>query len=156
PLASLGFALLPKRWLIRTAMRAVVASDDVVTEQRVAGYARPMQSRARRAAYLRCARAIIPTDLDRLVARIPEIDVPALCLWGDRDPVVPLAGGRRLAAELPRGRLEVLERCGHQVVEERPNASATVLREFLTGPEGPYAGGSPPAAAEGPDSPSGS
>ncbi|NNK64637.1 MAG: alpha/beta fold hydrolase, partial [Gemmatimonadetes bacterium] len=41
PLASLGFALLPKRWLIRTAMRAVVASDDVVTEQRVAGYARP-------------------------------------------------------------------------------------------------------------------
>ena len=137
-------------------MRAIVARDDVVTERRVAHYAHPMRSGARRAAYLRCAQAIVPPDLDRIVARIPQIDVPALCIWGDRDPVVPLAGGRRLAGELPKGRLVILERCGHQVVEERPEASATVLREFLSDPEGPYAGGPSAAEAEVPDASSGS
>jgi pimeloyl-ACP methyl ester carboxylesterase len=150
PLASIGFALLPKRWLVRTAMRAIVADPDAVTDRRVEHYASPMRSAARRTAYLRCARTIVPPDLDRIVARIPEIDVPALCLWGDRDPVVPLAGGRRLATELPRGRLVVLERCGHQVVEERPRASAEVFLDFLAGADGPYGAPSSPADSSGP------
>lgn len=131
-MADLGFTLLPKRWLIRTAMSAIVVQKDAVTDERVADYARPMQDRHRRRALLACARTIVPDDLDGLVARIPEIDVPALCLWGRQDPVIPLSVGHRLARELPQGRLAVLESCGHQVVEERPGDSLQVLSEFLS------------------------
>jgi pimeloyl-ACP methyl ester carboxylesterase len=129
--AGLGFALLPKRWLVRMAMRQIVVQGDAVTPERVEAYAGPMRNAARRRAFLDCARRIVPTDLDAFTARIPEIDVPALCLWGRQDPVVPLSIGQRLAYDLPRGRLQVLEACGHQVVEERPDESLDVVRAFL-------------------------
>ncbi len=134
-LAALGFALVPKRWLVRTAMRAIVVQKSAVTATRVEAYAAPMREGARRRAFLDCAREIVPDDLDTLTARFPEIDVPALCLWGRQDRVVPLALGHRLADALPRGRLEVLEDCGHQVVEELPGPSLERLLSFLEGSE---------------------
>lgn len=137
-----GFAVAPKRWLVRTAMHAIVADPASVTEERVERYAAPMREAARRHAFLECARQIVPPDLDRITARIPEIAVPALCLWGDRDPVVPLSVGRRLARDLPGGRLAVVEGCGHQVVEERPEASSRLLIRFLQDSEGASADGS--------------
>lgn len=143
--AGLGFALLPKRWLVRTAMRQIVVQTSAITPERIENYARPMRAAARRRAFLDCARRIVPADLDDVTARIPELDVPALCLWGRQDPVIPLSIGRRLAHDLPQGRLEVLESCGHQVVEERPDASLAVLRGFLAGAVGQEggAGGAP-------------
>ena len=130
--AGLGFALLPKRWLVRVAMRQIVVEKAAVTPERVEAYAGPMRSAARRRAFLDCARRIVPPDIAEVTARIPEIDVPALCLWGRQDPVIPLSIGRRLAHDLPRGRLEVIDGCGHQVVEERPVESLAILRAFLT------------------------
>lgn len=130
-LAGLGFALIPKRWLVRTAMRAIVVQKQAVTDERVEAYAEPMRHAARRRAFLRCARALVPDDLDEIVTRIPQISIPTLCLWGRQDPVVPLSVGRRLAAELPEGRIEILEECGHQVVEEKPRASLERLTAFL-------------------------
>lgn len=129
--ATLGFAILPKRWLVRMAMRQIVVQADAVTPERVEAYARPMREAARRRAFLDCARRIVPPDIAAVTARIPEIDVPALCLWGRQDPVIPLSIGERLARDLPRGRLVVLEHCGHQVVEEQPDESLALLREFL-------------------------
>jgi pimeloyl-ACP methyl ester carboxylesterase len=129
--AGLGFALLPKRWLVRMAMRQIVVQPDAVTPERVEAYAEPMRSAARRRAFLDCARQLVPADVEAFTARIPEIDVPALCLWGRQDPVIPLAIGQRLAHDLPQGRLEILNHCGHQVVEEHPEASLAVVREFL-------------------------
>lgn len=155
-LSSAGFALLPKRWLVDAAMRAIVVQGDAVTGERVEGYARPMREAARRRAMLACARSLVPPDLEAIVRRIPEIDVPALCLWGRHDPVVPLAVGRRLARELPLGRLEILEHCGHQVVEECPEASLARLTAFLderdaarrqsSSPEFPSPGSSTPGS----------
>jgi pimeloyl-ACP methyl ester carboxylesterase len=129
--AGLGFALLPKSWLVRMAMRQIVVQPDAVTPERVEAYAQPMRTAARRRAFLDCARRIVPPDVEAVTARIPEIDVPALCLWGRQDPVIPLAIGQRLAHDLPQGRLEILDHCGHQVVEERPEASLAIVREFL-------------------------
>lgn len=131
-----GLAAAPKRWLVRAAMRAMVVNRDVLTPERVEGYAAPMRESARRHAMVECARQIFPRDLDQITARIPTIRVPTLCLWGDHDPVVPLAVGQRLARELPRGRLAVVPRCGHQVVEERPRESLRILLDFLQETEG--------------------
>ncbi len=129
--AAFGFAVLPKRWLVRMAMRQIVVQAEAVTPERVEAYARPMRNAARRRAFLDCARRIVPPDVATVTARIPEIDVPALCLWGRQDPVVPLAIGKRLAHDLPRGRLVVLENCGHQVAEEHPEESVAFIQAFL-------------------------
>jgi pimeloyl-ACP methyl ester carboxylesterase len=130
-LSRLALEFVPRRWLIRTAMRRVVVQRSAVTPDRVASYAAPLATRAGRAALVSCARDIIPPDLERITARYADITVPVLCLWGRQDPVVPLRVGRRLAEVLPDARLEVLEACGHLPVEERPRESLAAFDRFF-------------------------
>lgn len=64
----------------------------------------------------------------RELARIPH---ETLVLWGDRDRIFPLAGGRALTRALPHARLEVLPGCGHVPPTERPIAFARRVVGFL-------------------------
>jgi len=69
--------------------------------------------------------------LPDLTPDLPQIDVPALVLWGDQDRVIDLSAGRLLAERLPRARLVVLMRCGHVPAVERPEQTARQLAEFI-------------------------
>lgn len=70
-------------------------------------------------------------DLRRLV---PTIAQPALVIHGERDPLMPLAAGRWLAARLPQGRLEVFEGCAHAPFLSQPARFAELLAEFAHEP----------------------
>ena len=64
--------------------------------------------------------------------RLPEIQIPTLLIWGDRDLAYPAErDGRRFESDLPNARLRVVEDCGHYPQEERPEVVATWLRELL-------------------------
>jgi len=54
-----------------------------------------------------------------LTARIREITVPVLLIWGDADPISPVAVGRRLAELFPDSRLVVFAGGTHDLVQER-------------------------------------
>jgi pimeloyl-ACP methyl ester carboxylesterase len=54
-------------------------------------------------------------------------------IWGDRDPVVPLAHARTLAAEIPDARLEVLP-AGHVPQLGHPDRVAALLQDFVLAP----------------------
>ncbi len=58
-----------------------------------------------------------------------RLTVPILMIWGDRDPVVPLAQARAAAAEIPDARLEVLP-AGHVPQLGHPDRVAALLEEF--------------------------
>lgn len=66
-----------------------------------------------------------------------RVAAPVLVIHGAAD-VVPLAGSRDWAAHYPNGRLLVLERAGHLVHLERPDAFFPAVEAFLAGrwPEG--------------------
>ena len=68
--------------------------------------------------------ALGPKDLARIAHE-------TLVLWGDRDRIFPLAGGRALTRALPHARLEVIPRCGHVPPTERPVAFARRVVAFL-------------------------
>ncbi len=74
------------------------------------------------------------TDVSALGPRLPKVRTPALVLWGDRDPRVPITVGQRLAHELPAGRMEVIENAGHAPPLEQPEATADALRRHLAIP----------------------
>lgn len=59
-----------------------------------------------------------------------RLAVPTLMIWGDHDPVVPLADARAVAAEIPHARLEVLP-AGHVPHLGNPDRVATLLEEFV-------------------------
>lgn len=63
-------------------------------------------------------------------AMLPNVNCPALVIWGDEDPYLAVAMGERLRATLPDARLKVYAFTGHFVPEERPieTAEDIVLR----------------------------
>lgn len=132
-IGPLVLELAPKGPLMRRVLREIVHDPSIVTAGMVEGYARPFRRRSARRALVRAARQLVPEGGEALIERYGELEVPALLLWGRQDPVVSLSLGERLERELPRGRLEVLEECGHMVVDEHPGRSLALVREFLEG-----------------------
>ena len=59
---------------------------------------------------------------------------PALIVWGRGDKVVPLECGEAYARVLPQSRLAVVERSGHFVDMEQPEALARLIIEFAAQP----------------------
>jgi pimeloyl-ACP methyl ester carboxylesterase len=58
-------------------------------------------------------------EREDLTERIREITIPVLLLWGDADPISPVAVGRRLSELFPRAELVVLAGGTHDLVAER-------------------------------------
>ena len=73
-------------------------------------------------------------DFEKLApyeGRLSALGVPAKIVWGEDDPFAPVAGARRLHAELPGSELVVIEGTGHFVVEDAPERYGGELAAFL-------------------------
>ena len=57
--------------------------------------------------------------LDDLTADLAGVRQPTLLIWGDVDPISPVAVGEHLAARLPEATLKVLPGGDHGLVETR-------------------------------------
>ncbi len=66
-----------------------------------------------------------------LRSQLPACRTPVGLLWGDRDPVVPVATAAALCAALPDCRLSVLPGLGHLAFAEDPDAFVAATRGFL-------------------------
>jgi len=67
----------------------------------------------------------------RWTGPLARLDLPALVLWGRRDPVAVPAIAQRLAATIPGARLEWLDDSGHFPMLEDPDRMAGVIGDFL-------------------------
>jgi pimeloyl-ACP methyl ester carboxylesterase len=134
--SSLLFRALGARRVVRGVLRSIVHDRARVDDEQVRGYAEPLGTSAAVRALIDSAKQIRPERLEEMTARYRELDVPALLLWGRHDRVVPLWVGQRLARDLPRAHLHVLDACGHLPAEELPEESWAVLEAFLENPRG--------------------
>jgi pimeloyl-ACP methyl ester carboxylesterase len=66
-----------------------------------------------------------------IAASLGDLRVPAVVLWGDRDPFFPVSVGERTAQAIPGARFVLLRGCGHFVPEERPDEAASALLALL-------------------------
>jgi pimeloyl-ACP methyl ester carboxylesterase len=64
-------------------------------------------------------------------ARIRELKLPTLILWGGRDRLIPPDNARRFAADIGGSELVIFEALGHVPHEEDPVASLAPVRRFL-------------------------
>lgn len=63
---------------------------------------------------------------------IATITAPTLLIWGDADPISPVAAGRRLAQLLPNSELHVLAGGSHSLAHDRPDEVARLIEDHLT------------------------
>jgi pimeloyl-ACP methyl ester carboxylesterase len=80
-------------------------------------------------------RAALMQRMDQLapgpVARLPEIRVPTLILWGERDRLIPPRWGQAFQQAIPGSRLVNFPDLGHVPQEENPAATLAALRDWL-------------------------
>jgi len=112
-------------------MLRVRPSADVAEVAR--GYASLADSERRRA-FLATLRAVVGTEGQRIAAldRLYLAEaLPLLILWGERDPIIPVAHAEAAHAELPGSRLEIFEGVGHLPQCEEPGRFIAALQRFL-------------------------
>ena len=128
-------AVKPGRRMLRKMMASVGEADTIVRhpdllDSLVAGARDPVASQANLAEL----RALISPRGFRTSMRfshdeLRRLTMPTLMIWGDHDPVVPVAQARLLAAEIPDARLEVLP-AGHVPQLGNADRVSALLKEF--------------------------
>jgi pimeloyl-ACP methyl ester carboxylesterase len=111
-----------------SSLRDVYGDPSKVTDELVARYFELATRDGNRAALV--AR-FEQTQPGALAARVGEIDVPTLILWGRRDRLIPLESGERFEREIAGSRLVVFDALGHVPHEEAPQPTVAVVRGFL-------------------------
>ena len=87
-----------------------------------------------RTAFLHTLRSVIDVGgqrvsaLDRLYL---ASEVPTLIVWGDRDPLIPVAHGREAHEAMPGSRLEIFAGSGHFPHRDAPERFASLLADFI-------------------------
>lgn len=73
-------------------------------------------------------------DMQKLAAALAShpTDVPALLIWGDRDPVVPAFTAKDLMRHLAHPEQVTLSGVGHLPNDERPEECAELIHRWLT------------------------
>jgi pimeloyl-ACP methyl ester carboxylesterase len=97
------------------------------------GYA-SLADAERRKAFLATLHAVVGTAGQR-VAAVDRLylseALPLLIIWGERDPIIPVAHAEEAHRTLPNSRLEIFERAGHLPQLEEPGRFVAALERFL-------------------------
>ncbi|WEK48651.1 MAG: alpha/beta fold hydrolase [Candidatus Kaistia colombiensis] len=73
----------------------------------------------------------IADPTEDLSARLPGISAPCLLLWGDSDPISPVAVGERLLGLLPHARLHILAGADHDLAITHAAEVAALIQTHL-------------------------
>jgi pimeloyl-ACP methyl ester carboxylesterase len=63
--------------------------------------------------------------------RLPDVKVPTLIVWGEKDSIIPVRDANEFERLIPDSRKVVMKDTGHIPMAERPRAFNDVLTEFL-------------------------
>jgi pimeloyl-ACP methyl ester carboxylesterase len=80
--------------------------------------------------WAKCARSWPRGAQTQLLEAYPQLDMPVLLLWADRDRMHPLAPAEEALALLPNGQLRVLESVGFLMAYDDPVGLARELAAF--------------------------
>lgn len=122
----------PMRWLLpRRAIEASVTNvygdPSRVSAELVDRYYELTLREGNRAALMQRMDQLAPGP----VARLPEIQVPTLILWGGQDRLIPPRWGQAFHEAIRGSRLVTFPALGHVPHEEDPAATLVALRDWL-------------------------
>lgn len=133
-LAETVLQQLPPEWIARAMLWYLSGDRRRITNEDVQLYAAEAQGKI--AGLILQQRQLYPEPavIMRWVEGHRQMQAPALILWGDRDPILPLEQAQRLARELPHAELRLLEGVGHIAQLEVPQLVIDEAVRFLRVP----------------------
>ena len=97
--------------------------DDQSLDEYFKAYADPVRRRGQLELY----RSGDFAELEPYRGRLAALNVPTLLLFGSDDPFAPVAGAHRLAREIPRAQLEILDGVGHFLFDVVPDRASGIV-----------------------------
>lgn len=73
----------------------------------------------------------VRTERPDVSARLEKVQQPSLLIWGDADPISPLAVGQHLCDTLPNASLMVVRDGQHDLIHSRPEDVIEAISAFL-------------------------
>ena len=130
-LLALSIPLAPS-WMILRAYNEAAGSKSIIRMRHLRPHLRVLRNRNT----LRRVLEILKTwdeDMDTLRSLLTEADivVPTLLIWGDEDPVVPIASASELEQHLAESERVTLSGMGHLLAEEAPRECAKSIGDWL-------------------------
>ncbi len=114
-------------WLRRKTAE-VFCNPGAVTDELIHSVRAVVENRGRLLRAIRTAKSAKRTNMG---ARLSEVRVPTLLLWGAEDQITPPEVAHEFHAGIAGSELVFLERCGHAPMMERPREFARVVAGFL-------------------------
>ncbi len=120
-LAGVGELLMGSvnQWLLARLLRAGTVTPQAWSDERITAVWEQFDQGTQRA-ILRLHRSIDPGGLAAAGAQLTDLQVPALVVWGERDPWLSSSWADAYAQRLPRAQLEHVAQAGHWPWLDRP------------------------------------
>jgi pimeloyl-ACP methyl ester carboxylesterase len=116
----------------RMILRKAFFDHSKITKEMVTTYGAYLSLPGASQALIKTAKQIIPPNLEEISGRYKSINIPVLIIWGEKDKIVPLEVGRKLAENIPNSKFVVVPNCGHVPQEECPNQAIEAMESFLS------------------------
>lgn len=123
--------LIPAKYLAKSILRLAYYDRSKITGRQIEAYARPLDEPGGRHALLETGKQIIPPNINEIWAKYKNIAVPTLIIWGKQDRVMRPIVGELLEQAIPNSTLKTIDQCGHIPQEERPEATISLVLDFL-------------------------
>ncbi|WNB93000.1 alpha/beta hydrolase [Bacillus sp. NEB1478] len=128
PLFTWGMRNWIQKKDVKKNLTAVLHDTALVTQELIDGYKKPISEAAFIDSLIRLLRQ---REGDMTSQELKEITQPVLMIWGKEDKVMPVKTGYRLKRDLPNAELIVYEKCGHLLMEEKPDEISNEIIRFI-------------------------
>lgn len=129
--AALFIALYAPDIWIKVGLKMAYYDHSLIDREHIARYAPCYRDKESKRALVETCRWLVPADQEEITGRYRDLALPVLLLWGRHDQIVPLSQGTRLEAAIPGSQLQVIEECGHNPQEEKPQVTFSIIEKFL-------------------------
>ena len=123
-----GVPHVPTAAFVRARMEEIFYDATLVTPSWVDSVRRVLTTRVSARRVLHVARSAKRSNLE---ARLGEIRVPTLLVWGKDDRITPPEIAERFRALLPDAHLELIANCGHAPMLEQPLIFNALVEDWL-------------------------
>jgi pimeloyl-ACP methyl ester carboxylesterase len=116
--------------LVREGLEKSFYDDRKITDERVAYYHRPLQTRSGQLAALRARTQAGQFPIEQ---GLSKVIAPTLIIWGAEDELIPVPAGRKLNSLIKDSKLVIIQQCGHVPQEEMPERVGEEITKFIGG-----------------------
>ena len=131
PIINSLFLFITPKFIIRKNIEQVYADKSKITDDLITRYHKMSLRTGNRKAFIDRAKTDFKIGENVNLAKLKSIELPTLLIWGAKDTWIPLGNGKRMDSILPNSKLVVIKNSGHVPMEETPEESLEIFKEFL-------------------------